>query len=182
MNESVRGKLVILFIFGLSAVMGGYAWWHHFNQGRKCLELWGGEAAALIRYAPVVEAIKFGSGGEEPGNSLQIAGKSISIEQRADVSGTPGLVHARQALIEDASFVWKHYVANEPVEWTYGMRFIDGEQSVTIAFDGTDTRVHLVDGGKDGILTRTLRDAYQKRIPAWIEQANDSKAELQSPP
>ncbi|MBP87990.1 MAG: hypothetical protein CMJ64_14905 [Planctomycetaceae bacterium] len=172
MNESYRGKLVILFIFGLSAVMGGYAWWHHFNQGRKCLELWGGEAAALIRYAPVVEAMRFGGASEKSGNVLQIAGKGIAIEQHVDVSGTPGLVHARHALIEDASFLWKQPVPTESVEWTFALRFVDGEQRVTIAFDEIAARVHFVEAGKDGILTQTLRDAYQQRIPAWIEASN----------
>ena len=171
MNESYRGKLVILFIFGLSAVMGGYAWWHHFNQGRKCLELWGGEAGELVRYAPVVEAISFGDPGEEPDTSLQIAGKRISIEQQRDVTGTPGLVHARQALIEDASFLWNETVEQEPVEWTYALRFVDGEQTITMAFDSIGTRVHLVEGGRDGFLSPTLKAAYQQRIPAWIEQA-----------
>jgi hypothetical protein len=173
MNESVRGKLVILFIFGLSAVMGGYAWWHHYSQGRKCLELWGGEAAALIRYAPVVEAIRFGGPSEKSGDALSIGGPSFLVEQIADVSGTPGLVHARQALIEDASFQWKQPAATEPPKWTYGMRFRDGERSVTMVFDGIGTRVHLVEAGQDGVLTPALKEAYQKRIPAWIEQAGE---------
>jgi len=173
MKESLRGKLVILFIFGLSAVMGGYAWWHHFNQGRKCLELWGGEAAALIRYAPVVEAIRLGESSEKSGDTISVGGQSILIEQQADISGTPGLVHARQALIEDASFLWNQTVPTEPAQWRYALRFIDGERHVTVAFDEIGTRVHLVEDGKDGVLKPTLKDAYQKRVPAWIDQAGE---------
>lgn len=171
MNDANRGKLVILFIFGLSAVMGGYAWWHHFTQGRRCLELWGGEAGELIRYAPVVEAIKLGDPSEEAAVAVQISGSRVPVGRSVDISNTPGLVHARQALIEDASFRWDSNIPTTPVEWTYGLRFVDGQQRVTLAFDRVAARVCHVESGKVGQLTERLRDVYQQRIPSWIERA-----------
>lgn len=168
------GKLVILFIFGLSAVMGGYAWWHHYHQGRKCLELWGSEAGALIRYAPVVEAIELADDDGSAVDKLQIGGQTRAFRRLVVISKTPGLVHGRQALIEDASFQWDAPESSDLGEWTYALRFVDEDRQVTIAFDIASGRVHFVEGDRQAVLTEKLRAAYRERIPDWIEGATPS--------
>jgi hypothetical protein len=162
-----QGKLVIVFIFGLSAVMGGYAWWHHFTQGSRCLDLWGAEAGELIRYAPQVEVMQFAHSDAGDAETIQIQGESLAIAARKDVTGTPGLVHARQALIEDASFLWKADLAG-PSNWQYLLRFTRGDQQVSVAFDCDRGRVRLVGTDRQAALKPHLTTAYQTRLPSWL--------------
>jgi len=169
--SAIGGKLVILFIFGLSTGMGGYAWWHHYHQGRQCLELWGSEVGELIRYAPVVQAIELTE--EEGANRerIRIGKQTRTVRKLVEISETPGLVHGRQALIEDASFQWNASAGNEPGEWSYALQFVDEARLATIAFDVSNGRVHLVGDDREAVLTAKLREAYGERIPKWIERA-----------
>lgn len=169
-----RGKLVILFIFGLSAVMGGYAWWHHYTQGRRCVEFWGAETGELIRYAPQVEVIQLANSKAEDAETIQIGGESLAVAARKDITGTPGLVHARQALIEDASFLWKAELAG-PSDWQYLLRFTDGAQQVSVAIDCDQGRVRLAGTDRLAALKPHLTTAYQTRLPMWLgADANSS--------
>lgn len=162
-----QGKLVIVFIFGLSAVMGGYAWWHHYTQGRRCVEFWGAETGELIRYAPQVEVLKLGPPAASDVEAVQIQGDSYAILDRNDITATPGLVHARQALIEDASFLWNAEMAGSS-NWQYVLRFSDGEQNVDVAIDCDSGRVQLAGGDKIAMLKPHLSSAYATRLPTWL--------------
>ncbi len=171
-----RGQLVIVFIFGLSAVMGGYAWWHHFTQGQRCVEFWGAETGELIRYAPQVEVMQLAGSDNDDAETIQIGNESLAIAARKDITGTPGLVHARQALIEDASFLWKADLAG-PSHTQYVLRFTDGEQQVSVAIDCDQGRVRLVGTDRQAVLKPHLATAYQTRLPMWLgRDANSSPA------
>ncbi|MBI2481584.1 MAG: hypothetical protein HYV60_23955 [Planctomycetia bacterium] len=162
-----QGKLVIVFIFGLSAVMGGYAWWHHFTQGRRCVEFWGAEAGEMIRYAPQVEVLKLVSPKTVDAETIQIQNKPHAVSARKDITSTAGLVHARQALIEDASFLWDE-VPSGPSSWDYVLRFIDGDQQVRVAFDCNHGRVQLIGTDRQATLKPHLATAYLTRLPTWL--------------
>ena len=165
-----QGKLVIVFIFGLSAVMGGYAWWHHYTQGRRCLDLWGAEAGELIRYAPQVEVLQLdhADAADAPdAEKIQIQGAAVKIVARKDITSTPGLVHARQAFIEDASFLWKADLKG-PSNWQYVLRFTNGDHQVSVAIDSDQGRVRLVGTDRQAALKPRLAAAYQTRLPMWL--------------
>ncbi|MEO8495349.1 MAG: hypothetical protein ABI614_09780 [Planctomycetota bacterium] len=170
-----RGKLVIAFIFGLSAVMGGYAWWHHYTQGRQCVVLWGAETGEAIRYAPQVEVMRLDVAGAPDAETIQIQDQPLKIVARKDITNTPGLVHARQALIEDASFLWKADLAG-PSNWQYLLRFTDGDKQVSVAFDCDQGRVRLVGTDRQAALKPHLTAGYQSRLPIWLgADANSSQ-------
>lgn len=162
-----QGKLVIVFIFGLSAVMGGYAWWHHYTQGRRCVELWGAGTGELIRYAPQVEVMQLDNEDSADAVAMQIQDEPVQVIARKDITGTPGLVHARQALIEDASFLWKADLQGPP-KWQYVLRFTDDDQQVSIAIDCDQGRVRLVGTDRQAALKPHLTTAYQTRLPMWL--------------
>ncbi|MEX0819815.1 MAG: hypothetical protein WD070_09475, partial [Pirellulaceae bacterium] len=162
-----QGKLVIVFIFGLSAVMGGYAWWHHFTQGRRCVELWGAETGELIRYAARVEVLQLEPGDTTATDLLYVQAKPYAIVAQKDITGTQGLVHARQALIEDASFLWQADLSG-PATWQYVLRFTDGDKQVSVAIDSDTGRVRLVGTDRQAVLKPHLRTAYQTRLPMWL--------------
>jgi hypothetical protein len=162
-----QGKLVILFIFGLSAVMGGYAWWHHYTQGRRCVEFWGAEAGEMIRYAPQVEVLKLAPPETDDAETIRIDDESHGISARREITDTPGLVHARQALIEDASFLW-NAVPERPSNWDFVLRFTDGDQQVNVAIDCDHGRVRRIGSNRQASLKPHLATAYQTRLPMWL--------------
>ena len=162
-----QGKLVIVFIFGLSVVMGGYAWWHHFTQGRRCVEFWGAEAGEMIRYAPQVEVIKLAPPETDNVEVIQIQSEPHAVSASKDITATPGLVHARQAFIEDASFLWDA-VPDGQANWQYVLRFTDGEQQVSVALDCDQGRVLLIGTDRQATLRPHLATAYQSRLPKWL--------------
>lgn len=175
-----QGKLVIVFIFGLSVVMGGYAWWHHYTQGRRCLDLWGAEAGELIRYAPRVEVLKLDNADTTDAETIQIQGESHAIAARQDITNTPGLVHARQALIEDASFLWKADLEG-PSNWQYELRFTEGDKQVSVAIDCDQGRVRLVGTDRQAALKPHLTTAYQTRLPMWLGLGANSSRTVVDP-
>ena len=168
-----RGKLVIVFIFGLSTAMGVYAWWFHYQQGKRCLQLWGSETATRIRFAPRVEAMVLGDADPSAdAGTLTIGGRSVAIRQRARIEEVPGLLHARYALLEDASFQWDAALADQPATWQYAMRFEDDDGAVVLLFDPAAGWVRDLDSGREGRLRPKLVQSYQTRIPQWIEAAS----------
>jgi hypothetical protein len=162
-----QGKLVILFIFGLSAVMGGYAWWHHYNQGRKCLEFWGPESASLIRYAPTVEAMQLRPAEDDDAKTVQIGGESYAVIASKEISKTPGLVHARHALIDDGGFLWDAEMQAAPT-WQYLLRYTDDDKEARVAMDCDQGVVRLVGTDRQATLNRHLADGYKSRLPKWL--------------
>ncbi len=170
-----QGKLVIIFIFGLSAVMGGYAWWHHYTQGRRCVEFWGATAGEMIRYAPQVEVIKLVPSETDVPDTIQILDESLAVVARKDITNTPGLVHARQAFIEDASFLWET-VPEGRSNWQYALRFTEGDQQINVAIDCDQGRVLLVGTDRQATLKPHLATAYQTRLPKWLGLDADASA------
>lgn len=169
-----QGKLVIVFIFGLSVVMGGYAWWHHYTQGRKCVEFWGANVGEAIRYAPKVEVLKLIPPEATDSEMIRVRGETLEVSAQRDITATPGLVHARQALIEDASFLWDADTAG-PSNWQYVLQFTDGALKVQVAIDCDRGRVQLVGTDRIAVLKPHLATAYQTRLPTWLgEDANSS--------
>jgi hypothetical protein len=117
------GQRVILLIVGTAVTASAVAWWYQFQQGRRILRLWGPAAAYRIRLAPECEVWRLKPAGNLPGD-LQIDQQPWSIVARQNISQTQGLVHARQALIQDASFDWNQPIP-DTMHWQYALQFQD---------------------------------------------------------
>jgi hypothetical protein len=84
----------------------------------------------VIRDARVVELwipVNF-----HPG--LRDATLSADDSEWHDISSARGLVHLRNALLEDHSFQWPPLKISPDVQWTQGLRFRDGGTSVPVLF------------------------------------------------
>lgn len=153
--------------------MGGYAWWHHYSQGKKCVALWGAESGELIRYGSIVELLQVESRKLAGDETIKIGGSEQTIIAQRDITATPGLVHARQALIEDASFLWKELPEAVP-QWQYVMRFTEDEKQVAVAIDCQHGYVRLIGTDKQATLNQHLRTGYSKRLPVWLGNSANS--------
>lgn len=134
-----RGKLVILFIFGLALSATAFSWWYHTQRGDRALLFWGRQAAMKIRHAPQVELLQIDRAenvtptGER--EVVPIGGRDYCVKDRRDISKVPGMLHARQALIEDASFAWGESPDGREPDWQFVLVFSERGEQAIIALD-----------------------------------------------
>ena len=118
-----NGKLVIGAIFFVALAAAVSSMVVRYQATRRILQFWGTETVALVSAAPTVEALRLGSAGGEQ-----------NVTERVDISHARGLVHLRQALLDDRSFAWDEREEPGKPDWSYGLRFGDDSKSVTLVF------------------------------------------------
>ncbi len=148
-----RGPWVIVCIFSLALAMAAYAWQLQRTRGRQVLAYLGWEHAERIARASSVElwALRPLPAGSVPADrmpatrTLRIAGVRHAMVQRKDLSRAPGIVHARQALLDDASFHWPAAAGGAPATWQVALRFEQDGRETLLAFDLNRGLVRLTD-------------------------------------
>ena len=140
-------------IVGLAVVAAVFATWFRWSQGHRAQEYWGVEVARQIRFAPKVELMwldspLLGTAGstsaqqaDEPnGATIMIDGTRWTILKRSDITTARGLVHARQSLIQDATFQWDGQKWGPDSSWTHALLISDPDgDSLTLLFDLGDS-------------------------------------------
>lgn len=115
------GRWVIVTILTMAIAATAFAWWFRGQQGHRALDFWGSEAAYAIRFGPEVTAWQLQREQQPDADEFEIDGETWwAIE--SELSKAKGLVHARQALIEDASYRWDDSQLDTP-NWDYALRF-----------------------------------------------------------
>lgn len=136
---NVSGKLVILSILFVALLAAGISWWFRFHATHRAAEFWGPEATLLIRDAPVVELIQ----REAPVAKTEMAPAAAAAQndsstimgERRDISDAHGLIHFRNAILEDRSYEWLSHAdaAEAPRQWA--VRFTsEGKPPLVIWF------------------------------------------------
>lgn len=134
-----RGTLVIVGMVFVAIVAAAFAWWHQYQRGVKVLEIWGAEHARRIRLAGDCELWELAPRpASSPGDGqadVTIGGHSWAIARRVPVHAAPGFIHARQALIQDASHDWSATPTEPPPRWTHALCFRDASGQTVVCFD-----------------------------------------------
>jgi hypothetical protein len=140
------GGLIVMLLLLIGLTAASVAISFQRAQTRRCLALYGPEAAAEIARAPHVELWRL-----ENVNGRLVAGERLEISQAR------GLVHLRRGLVEDANFDWSEDVGpglGLPADaklWGWAIVF---SASADTAVDGPATRlvVDLGGSGRPGLL------------------------------
>lgn len=138
-------------ILAAAFVAAGGAWWHQRQQGRRALAYWGAGTALLIRRSEHVTLLTLKptqTTGEEPSVQSGLL-QGYAVVSRHEISQARGLIHARQALISDPSYIWRSVPATDP-QWEFALRFDGDKQGTTVAFDLT--RGYLQAAGQSSTL------------------------------
>jgi len=131
-TSGLSGKLLIIGILTVALLGAGTSWWFRYSATHQAATFWG-PSAAVMRDARVVELwtpVNF-----HP--ELDDARLSVDNSELHDISSARGLVHLRNALLEDHSFEWPPIKISPDVhwtEWTRGLRFRDGSTDVLVLF------------------------------------------------
>jgi len=136
------GKTVIVGILVLALGATGLAWWHQRSVGRRALEYWGPDNAWIVRHGETSELLRLRSGESSipdgPQDSvaptLKVDEQLLSVARQVEITKARGILHARQALIVDASFAWD-VPPSDIVQWDYAVRFKDPRGEITLLFD-----------------------------------------------
>jgi len=130
------GRMVILTIVIVATLMGCFAWWFRYTNGRRSLDFWGGDLAWKVRHHEDVEAWRLRpvekSGGVLP--TIQHHGQLYEVAGHRDISGAAGWLNARHALVEDGSYTWGGPPAKCNPEWEYAL-VMRGERVQVIFLD-----------------------------------------------
>lgn len=144
-----RGKLVIISMVVVAILAAAFAWWHQYLRGARVLAVWGAEHAGRIRLADDCELWQLEPHSADPptdsGDGVPIGDQSWAISRRVSVHGAPGFIHARQALIQDASHDWSSSPPDTPPRWTYALCFRDASGQTVVSFDEQATYACLAD-------------------------------------
>ena len=145
-----RSKLSVICIFGVAALLAAGAWLYRVELGDEALDYWGTPAAFRIRHARLVEAYQVVQAAEGMPAShdgiLELDGQLYRLVNKRDISSTRGIINARQALIEDASFgdFGALTAASSPPHWRFALRFVENGATSTVLFDASVCRLRLV--------------------------------------
>jgi hypothetical protein len=121
------GKLVIISILSVALLAAGTSWWFRYSSTHRAAEFWGPQVAQLIRDAPLVEFRQLSPPLEstlptrESGQLVQ----HISGPEMINITAARGLVHLRNALVEDRSFAWPTVEPNSDDQWQWVLTFRD---------------------------------------------------------
>lgn len=150
-----QGKLIILAVVGVSAALSSYAVWFQYQSAEASLAFWGRDDAILIGRASEVELLLISEVKTARGESLQIGEQSLTVVATAPgATGrrnlARGLTHIRRGLLTDHSF-GDQEAAPAVTRWRYGLRFVDGDETLVVAF--SDDGTQLVSGERQASTT-----------------------------
>ena len=153
-----RDRIVILLILGLALCATFFAAWFRWSQGYRALAYLGTEVSQKIRFAEKVELLWLESpifGTPNPAGmpnltsgtnasesnraTILIDGVQWLVMKRRNISDARGLVHARQSLIQDATYRWDDEPWGPDSSWTHAVVYSgkDLDAPVTLLFDLT---------------------------------------------
>ena len=168
-DSLMKSRLLIVLIFAIAFALGGYGWWHNYRQGRRSLQLWGSDSAVLIRYAPQVQLLDLSVSPQSNAQSelLDIDGQRLTVVRQINIEHVPGFIHARHALIEDASFVWSASDQPAAPAWQFALRFLDDGRQATVAFDTNSNQVRLIERDRVARLLDGQMQAFDRKRREW---------------
>jgi hypothetical protein len=132
----LSGKAVILGIVSVALAAAGTSWWFRYSATHRAAQFWGPVRSQLIRRAPVVKLLRLNTSAD----SQTALGKEIGaldITADVEITNAPGVLHLRNALLEDRSFHWPAKAAVSQVkQWQWALVFHDPSrhQMATLLF------------------------------------------------
>ena len=126
----------MIFAMGGVAISAAiFAIWYNHVKTHRVNSCWGPDAIHLLIHAPHVELLELGDVFNTPvDENIRTDKGKVQILTRTSISHAKGLTHLRHALRQDVSYCWDTSVIKNP-NWSHGMRFIDGDQQLTLVFD-----------------------------------------------
>ena len=173
----IRGKFVILFVFTLGVAAALFAIWYNHRLTSRALAFLGPEVAPLVTRARQVELLRF-SGTDGSGDWLSVDNLRLKIDARRDISDAPGLIHARHALRQNASYIWDVPAEHVEPRWDCALRFVRPPDAAVLVFDFTSGRALVLQNGNMATMGGKLAEGLQRYLEELLpdELEKESRA------
>jgi hypothetical protein len=167
-----RGKLVVVTIFLIALAAAVFAWIYQLQRTRQALRFWGSHTAQLIRRAPKVELWRL-SPESAPGTQLlaTLDDQSWHVLERKDISRAAGLVNARAALVQDASFDFHAPRGECRPHWAYAVRFEGEGGEALVAVDFQCRRIRSIHEEREAAMSEKLASGLRRFFEEQFESA-----------
>ena len=167
-----NGKLLTLLMLAVAVAAASFAWWFQFDRGRRAIAYWEGTNAAVIRHGEQATLLELRPTAE-PADSgaletLEIDGAPYEVNRRVSLDKAPGFVHARHAMIDDASYLWEQ-PPPETIQWSHALLFKNkAGESITVLVALGPGLVRPLKGTRalqmDEILQRGLKQFFEEHL------------------
>lgn len=184
MPKLSRGSFVILLMCFVALGLSIYAAWYRYNAGDAALRFWGKEAALRIRSADKVSLLSLAdeqTPSSDAAESINIAGKSHAVVKSIEITTARGLIHARHALLEDASLDETAKPNASPTQWHRVIQFVAKDGAATsVAIDLDTGWLCNIDNGALIKLKEPDRSlvAYIKKLAPRQKDIDEAEAKL----
>jgi hypothetical protein len=177
-----RGTFAILLMVVVAFGLSTFAAWYRYQAGDAALRYWGKDAALRIRSAPKVKLmmIEQDATASKP---IEIHDTTYQITQVIDISSARGLIHARHALLEDASLDELAVPPSPAPDWDRVIEFtaVDGE-TTAIAID-LETGWMIRPGTKHFLkLKESKHSKLEQPVPGLVSYLKKFTVEPKSKP
>ncbi len=148
----ISGSVVIVGIVVLALGAASFSWWFRVQATDQALALWGADRARLIQRGKQVQVLRLSSRPASDdvaaGAFLELDDQKLLVTEQQDISAVRGLLHLRQALLEDRSF--DESTVHEPnrTEWAFGLRISDGRLAMLLLFTRDFEKMAVVERGR----------------------------------
>lgn len=164
----IRGKFIIVIIFGLALAATGFAIWYRYQQSDQCVAHWGPAHAGRIRNAPVVELWRIADGNQVDADHTMTTpdGATTLRATRRVLENIPDLTYIRRAFLTDNFFLWDKSTKDCTPQWAFALRFRVGEETTTLWIDNACDRVVLAESGA----AATMNTPLLKSVRAFLDR------------
>lgn len=160
---NVAGKAVVMGVLIVAVSAASFALWWNMARSRRALAFWGSANVRLIQQSKQVELLVLmpKTDEKESGDFLQVGERAWRIADRVDVSAARGLVHARHALTDDASYEAEPVKSADSPQWTHAVRFGDKNGAATVLMDFPRRRFGNFETGQEIAVIEKIASGWQ---------------------
>lgn len=167
---------MILAILAIALASGGFSWWFRWSATHRAAAFWGPEAATTIRDAQQVDAFRLAGAGESTDVTLKVGDRVYPVEKRIDASKGHGLIHLKQALLEDRSYEWGTSIDADQIVPRWALVFHprterQANPPVTVLLDDAcEQGVRAVEGEESRTFDcRRIGPGVRKVLSEWLD-------------
>jgi hypothetical protein len=170
------GKWLVVAIFVIAFGLGAFSWWFRWSATHRAAKFWGAEAAKTIRDSKAITAARLTN------YESNLAGPTTDqIAARFDASQAKGIVHLKQALLEDRSFAWGESASLDSFSPRWMLDFAPPSASasnshVFVFFDATFTQCCFLLEGKTVRIeacSEKFSSGLNTFLTEWFPDASD---------
>ena len=178
-DRSWVGRALVIGLVFLAAALGvGNLWYQHFATDRA-QRLMGVPGMLLVTESPQTELWQLTPATDKsPPDEviLKVNGQSLRVARRYPIATARGLINLRHALRQDASYgEAPDAQSSSSGNWSWGLRFASGEETLTLVIDLAGALAHVVETGETVELSPRMAEGLGKFTADVEAQANPKK-------